>query len=158
MKILLRCSFIALIVLGVVIQVTGTRRGEPDGKPMASLSAGLERLHLHTSGATSAEVLTGVAPSCGQPIHARLLRIDGSQDEWLRDIRLNDEVIRYVYLGSVSENRDKVRLLSHWIWANVRHIAGWRTARPRFELVLIVLPRSCPDLATLDWASLSPRD
>jgi hypothetical protein len=158
MKTLPRCGFLALIALIVAIQLTRGQRGDDDSDPMATLAAGLQRLNMRIDRSVAPDIVTGHAPSCEQPIHILPMRIDGVADERLRGLRQEDEVVRYVYLGSVEPERHNSVMIGRWVWASVRFIAGSRPARPRFEFVAVVLPRACPHLAALDWSELSPAD
>jgi hypothetical protein len=102
------------------------------------------------------DILTGISPSCKQPIHVMLLRNDGVEDERLGGFHADEEVARYVYLGSVQETRDQVTIISRWAWARARSIVGLRSVKPPSNLVVVMLPRACPGLTTLEWATLSP--
>jgi hypothetical protein len=158
MKTLLRCGFLALIALIVALQLTRGQRGDDDSDPMATLAAGLQRLNVRIDGSIASDIITGHAPSCEQPIHILPMRIDGVADERLRGLLQEDEVVRYVYLGSVEPERHDSVLFGRWVWTSVRFIAGLRPARPRFEFAAVVLPRVCPNLTTLDWSVLSPAE
>jgi hypothetical protein len=158
MKTLLRCGYLALVILSLVVQFTRGQRGDGGVDASATLAAGLERLNVQADRSAAADVLTGMAPSCEQPIQATLLRIDGSDDESSGDSRPSAEVVRYVFLGSVGENRDMPNMIGRWVWASVQFVVGWRSVKPHFHVVRVVLPRACPELATLEWAALSPWD
>src|SRR5271165_6187842 len=97
MKTLLRCGYLALIVVSVANQLDRGQRGDADSDPMATLSAGLEQLNVHTERSSPAHILTGQSPSCRQPIYGMLLPIDGREDERLRDLRPADDVINPSY-------------------------------------------------------------
>jgi hypothetical protein len=158
MKTLLRLGWIALIVLGVTLQFTRGRRSEADSDLMASLAAGLQQLDVQTEGPNAAGILTGRSQSCDQPLHIMLVGIDGAEDEWLggTGTSQSSSMFRYVYLGSVGETRDRSTMFRRWIWAGVLFTVGLRPAKPRPKFVLVVLPKACPELATLRWSVLSP--
>jgi hypothetical protein len=156
MKALMRLGWIALIVLGIAIQFTRGRRSEADSDLMASLAAGLGQLNLRTDGPNATGILTGHSRSCDQPLHAMLISIDGAEDEWLSGISQSSSTLRYVYLGSVGETRDRSAMFRRWILAGVLFTVGLRPAKPRPKFVLVVLPRACPELKTLRWSVLSP--
>jgi hypothetical protein len=158
MKTLLRCGFVALIVLSVAIQLTHGRRGSADSDPLAALAAGLERLNVRTGRPAAGDILTGHAPSCQQPLQAMLLRIDGADDGRMRGLRPDGGAARYIYLGAVTEQPNRAVILGRWVEASVLFTVGLRATRPQSLLVLVVLPRACPDLAALEWATLSPAD
>jgi hypothetical protein len=158
MKTLLRLGWIALIVLGITLQFTRGRRSETDSDLMASLAAGLQQLDVQTEGPTAAGILTGHSQSCDQPLHVMLVGIDGAEDEWLGGIGTSQSsnMLRYVYLGSVGETRDRSAMFRRWIWADVMFTVGLRSPKPRPKFVIVVLPRACPELETLRWSILSP--
>jgi hypothetical protein len=156
MKALLRLGWITLIILGITIQFTRGRRSDADSDLMASLAAGLGQLDVQTEGPNAAGILTGHSRSCDQPLHAMLVAIDGAQDEQLQGISGSGSVLRYVYLGAVGDTWDRTTMFRRWIWANVLFTVGVRPTKPRPKFVLVVLPRACPELATLRWSVLSP--
>jgi hypothetical protein len=156
MKALLRLGWITLIILGITIQFTRGRRSEGDSDLMASLAAGLGQLDIQTDAPNATDTVTGHARSCEQPLHVMLVSIDGADDEQLRGISRSSNVLRYVYLGSIGETRDRTAMFSRWVWAGVLFTAGLRSAKPRPKFVLVVLPRACPELGTLRWSLLSP--
>ena len=158
MKAMLRCGYLALIVLGIAIQVTHGQTATINTDPMAALAAGLRRLKIEPGAPTPDGILTGHTPSCGQPITATVLRIDGADDERVRDLRLDDRLLRYVFLGSVYETRNSFGIAGRWIWASALFNLGLRSSRPAPRLVLVVLPRACPEVAALAWTILSPED
>lgn len=157
MKTLLRCSYAALIVLTLAIQVTHGQHGHI-GTDTTKVADGLKRLNVQIDLSTEAEILTGQSPNCGQPIRVMLLRIDGAEDERLLGLRPADDVIRFVYLGSVEENPDRAVMIRRSIWASVLFSVGLRSIKPPSDFVVVILPRACPGLAKLDWAVLSPGD
>jgi len=158
MKTLLRLGWITLIVLGIAIQFTRGRRSDADSDLMAGLAAGLEQLDVQTEGPNAAGILTGHSQSCDQALHAMLVGIDGAEEEWLGGIRQSQSsnMLRYVYLGSVGDTRDRPAMFRRWIWADVLFTVGLRPAKPRPKFVLVVLPKACPELAALRWSVLSP--
>lgn len=156
MKALLRCGFLALIASCLAIQTIASQRGNTDSDPRATLVAGLERLGIQTDRSMSTGVLVGHSPSCVQPIHLMLLPISGKEDEQVSDLGLANEATRYVYLGSVEKKRSEATVLSRWLLARARFIVGLSAVNPDDSLVLVLLPRACPGLDTLEWATLSP--
>jgi hypothetical protein len=156
MKALLRCGYMALIALSLVIQVTTERRRDTDRDPLATVAAGLGRLNVQADRSTDTDTLTGHSPSCEQPIHVVLLAIDGSQDGRLDTFGVADVVAKYVYLGAVEEKRDLPELMRRWLWARARFIVGLSSFDPRSDLVAVLVPRACHGLETVTWATLSP--
>jgi len=156
MKAILRLGWITLIVLGITIQFTRGRRSDADSDLMAGLAAGLGQLNIQTGEPNAAGILSGHAGSCDQPLYVMLLSIDGADDERLGGLSPGSSMLKYVYLGSVGETRERSTMFRRWIWADVLFTVGLRPAKPRPKFVLVVLPRACPELATLRWSILSP--
>jgi hypothetical protein len=158
MKTLLRCGFVGLILLGLASQAVRSQRGSDDSAPAAVLASRLERLNVRTDDPAASGSLTGHSAICDQPIHIRLLRIDGSEDAEPQDIGQAGFLVRYVFLGSVEEHPKLTRIGARWVWATVRFAVGLRSSKPSASLVQIALPTACPGLATMDWPVLSPWD
>ena len=156
MKTLVRCCYLGLIVLIVLIQVTHGQHDQGASDPLAALATRLERLNVRTEQAAGAEMLIGHAPFCAPPILARLLPIDGSEDERLRGLHAAAVTVKYVYLGAAGEQRDKAAMIGRWMWAKMLFAVGWHADKPSLYLVLLVLPRACAGLAARDWTTLSP--
>ena len=156
MKTLVRCCYLGLIVLIVAVQATHGQHDQGASEPLAALATRLERLNVRTERAAGADVLIGHAPFCAQPMVAQLLSIDGADDERLRGLPAAEAVVKYVYLGSVGEQRDKAAMIGRWTWAKVLFAVGWHADKPSVYLVLLVLPRACAGLAAQDWTTLSP--
>lgn len=156
MKTLLRCGFVALILLGLFSQTVRIRRDHRDGDPAAALASRLQSLNVAAEGPTASGILTGHSASCDRPIEYRLLQIDGAEDAALHASRQADVSVSYVFLGSVEARPDKVRMLALWVWATVRFAAGLRSGRPPSHFVQVALPPDCPGMATMDWSVLSP--
>jgi len=158
MKTLLRCGYLALIAAFVAIQLTHGQRANAEADPMATVAAGLARLNVRTDPPAAPDILTGRWSSCAEPVQVVLLRMDGAEDDRLRGPGLEDRAVKYVFLGSVSETRNNFAITSRWARASILFALGLRSDRPRSNLVVVILPRGCPGLASLDWAALSPLD
>ena len=158
MKLAARCGFLALIALCLAIEATHGRDGGIDSGPLAGLARGLQRLSVETDPSPGAGVLIGKSRSCRQPIHAMLLHIDGANSERLDGLPRDDDEVSYIYLGSVGQNWDKAAMIRRSFWAGLQFAVGLRSSRPPTDLVAVLLPRACPELANLSWKDLSPRD
>jgi hypothetical protein len=158
MKVLTRCGFLALIALCLAIQATHGQHGHVDSDPVAGLALGLKRLNVETNPSSEADILIGRSRSCQQPIHAMFLRIDGADAGRLDALPPDETVLRYIYLGSVGQSWDKAAFIRRSIWAGLRFAVGLRSDRSPRDLVVVMLPRACPELANLTWAELSPWD
>jgi hypothetical protein len=156
MKTLLRLGFAALIMLALLIQVTRGQRGNSGQDPTEMLVADLQRMKIGVTVPAQTEILEGRLAFCDDALHFMLLRIDGADDEKLRGLDRDADLIRYVYLGVTSEQRDWTRVMGRAAVASALFTLGLRSARPRPDLVVVALPRACPGLAALNWASLSP--
>ncbi len=156
MRTWLRASFAVLIGLGLAAQALRVGRLDGAGDPVATLIGRLAMLHVEASESPRAHVLLGRSPLCDRPVEVALLPIDGADDAAMRLPDDPDSVVRYVYLGTVGEHRGGTALLGRWLWFSALFHAGLRAAPPPGRLVELALPRACPVLRTLDWATLSP--
>lgn len=156
MKPLLRLGFTVLILLTLLIQVTRGQRGDADQDPTDRLIADLQRLKIEANAPAQGEMLEARLASCGQALHFMLLRVDGADDEKLRGLDRDADLIRYVYLGVTSEQRDWTGVMGRAAMASTLFALGLQSVRPRPDLVVVALPRGCSGLTALDWASLSP--
>ena len=156
MKILLRLCFVSLMVFGIASQYAAGRDATAAADAQSRLVDGLKRLHLHIEPATSDDVFSARSPSCEAPIKLTLARIDGGDADTLVRLRSPDHEIRYVYLGSVDAKRSEASILLRWLLTHVRFVLGLSPMDAPSQLVLVVLPKSCPDLAALPWSALSP--
>jgi hypothetical protein len=156
MKALLRSGFVALIASTLAIQTCASWRSNADSNPMASVAAGLARLGIQPEQPMTTDVLVGHTMSCELPIHAMLLPIGGQEDERVSDLGLANEATRYIYLGSVRAKRSEAVVLSRWLLARARFVVGFSPVNPSDTLILVMLPRACRSLETMEWATLSP--
>ena len=158
MKSLLRCACVVLIIAIVAVQFYAGQRSYAATDSRATLASGMERLNIRLTQSSIADIFTGQEPSCLQPVRAVLLHVDGGGGQGLSDLRVGDDLIKYVYLGSVTSHRRTAVMFARWVWAKVLFAAGLRPSKPSLEVVAVVLPRACPTLAELDWTVLSPAD
>jgi hypothetical protein len=155
MKLLTRCGFLALIALCLAIQATHGQHGDSDSDPMAGLALGLKRLNVETDPSTEADILTGRSRSCQQPIHAMFLRIDGADAERLDGLPQDENVFTYIYLGSAGQSWEKAAIIRRSVWAGLWFAVGLRSGRPPHNLVVVMLPRACPDMGGVVALGLS---
>ena len=156
MKILLRLCFVSLIVLGSASQCAAGRDGVAAADAQSRLSYGLERLDLHIDSATTDDVLRVRSPSCKAPIRLTLARIDGGNADTLAQLGSPNDDIRYIYLGSVEAKWSQTTILLRWLQTHVRFALGLISMDAPSQFVLLMLPKTCPDLAALPWSTLSP--
>ena len=156
MKALLRCGFVALIASTLAIQTCASWRSNADNNPMVSVASGLSRLGIQTERPMTTDILAGHSTSCELPIHVMLLPIGGQEDERVSDLGLANEATRYIYLGSVRAKRSEAVVLGRWLLARARFVVGFSPVNPSDNLILVLLPRACGSLGTMEWATLSP--
>ena len=119
MKTLLRCACLVLIIAIVAVQFCAGQRSYAATDSRATLASGMERLNIRLTQSSIADVFTGQEPSCPQPIRAVLLQVDGGGGQGLSDLRVGDDLIKYVYLGSVTSHRRTAVMFARWVWAKV---------------------------------------
>lgn len=156
MKILLRLCFVSLMIFGLASQCAAGRVGVVAADAQGRLFDGLKRLDLQIEHATTDDVLTARSRSCKAPIQLTLSRIDGADDDTLAQLRSPDDSVRYIYLGSVEAKRSQPSIMLRWLQAHILFVLGLRPLDAPSQLVFVVLPGTCPDLAALPWSALSP--
>ena len=156
MRILLRATFALLFLLTVTGQIKALQRDASLVDTLESLAAPLARLGLSVTGPDEDGVLTAFAPDCLTPFPIGLFALSRSQDTDAAALLRPGMTPRYVYLGWVSEKSDRWPMYTRWLRASAAALIGLRADRTPKRLVLAVLPESCPGLAKLDWAALSP--
>lgn len=155
---MVRLGFLVLIALSLLIQLGHGQRGDAAADPAATLVSDLRRMNIETHAVPNTRIFEGRAAGCTAQLHFVLLRIDGADDEMLRALDPRADLIRYVYLGSVRDRRDWTGVTIRSALASASFTVGLRSVRPRPDMVVVALPRACPDLATRDWSKLSPAD
>jgi hypothetical protein len=125
---------------------------------MEALVAGAAKLGLHSVGPDASGLITTTAVDCPLPVTLGLFALDGGEDASVATLLGPSVRPRFVYLGSVEERVDRLRVWGRWLRANIEALLGLRQVRVPRKLVLAILPEGCPHLAELDWAVLSPRN
>ncbi len=155
MKTLLRLCFVSLMVLAIASQYAAGREGVVVADAQGRLFDGLRRLNLHIDRYTDG-VITARSPSCEAPIQLTLARIDGGDADTLTKLRSPNDDIRYIYLGSADAQWNQISMLLRWSEAHALFVLGLAPIDAPSQLVFVMLPKNCPDLATLPWSTLSP--
>ena len=156
MKALIRVCFVSLMVFGVASQFAAPRADGAAADAQGRLFDGLKRLNLHIDRAPTDDVIIARSPSCQAPIQLTLARIDGGDADTLVKLRSPNDDIRYIYLGSADAQRNQMSILRRWLQAHVLFVVGRAPIDAPSQLVFVVLPKNCPDLAALPWTILSP--
>jgi len=151
-----RITFVLLILLSLGIQVVWLRLAYPPTDRPDGLVAPLESLGLHTDGPDANGLITATTPACDQPVNLALLNINGVDDATAEDLLGPTVRAVYAYLGVTDDRTDRVLIYRRWLRATIAAFLGSRRFRAPARLVIAALPQSCPNLAGLDWGSLSP--
>ncbi len=158
MTVAVRLALALLIVLGVASRLQALGRVSPAVNTAASLPAPLASLGLHTEGPDADGIVTAGAPGCEVPVQVTMLDLAGGQDPVGAALLGPGIQARYIYLGSVFERNDRWVMYAHRLRAEIAGMLGLRATAVPFRLVMVAVPESCPAMAGLDWAVLSPAD
>jgi hypothetical protein len=156
MKIALRLVFVALIGLGLACQAWRLGRGGAEADTREALPMLLRQLGVQAEAAPEADMLRAHSPRCAQPFAVGQIAIDGAQEEIARQYAGPGIVVRYVYLGAVTPGFSRLALSARWALATLLFDVGLRADKPPHAVVVVATPENCPDLATIDWPTLSP--
>jgi hypothetical protein len=157
MKVLVRVAFALLILLGLREHVVWSKLLHTGTDRMEELATDAAELGLRNAGPDESGLIRATASGCPLPVTLGLFALDGGEDASAAELHGPSMRPRYIYLGSVAEQVDRLHLWGLWLRANVKALLGLRQTRVPTKLVLAVLPEDCPHLAKLDWAKLSPR-
>ncbi len=157
MKQLLRAVFVGLGLLAVAAQAA---RFEADARtaPRAGPEEALRSLGLTVEPAPASGVVTAAAPGCDAPVRLTGIRFDGLGRAATSELLEAPSRRRFVYLGEVGDRFDRLSVVRLWAVASVLRAIGLREGDVPGEVVVVSLPLGCPELADLDWASLSPSE
>lgn len=155
MKVLVRGIFGALAALVLFAQVTRTET-DAQARPPPDPAGVLAAFGLRPAASTLPDTLAALAPDCPQPV--TLVRVDfnGLGQAAARSVLALPGAPRFVYLGAVGTQADAVSIAARWAAASLLRVLGLRAGEVSREVVLVMLPASCPRLAGLDWSKLSP--
>ncbi len=156
MTFLVRSAFVFLILLSVTTQALWIRLAAPATDSIGGLSAPLAGLGLRNDGPDENGLITATTPDCALPVTVSLLNINGVDDAVADDMLGTANRPVYVYLGSFDKKPTWLELDKSWLRATIAALTGHRLFRAPGHLVLAALPQECPQLATLNWAVLSP--
>jgi len=155
MKLLLRGVFASLLILGLAAQAARVSSGTKSDEA-TNLTDGLARLGGRLLATTPSGALTVVVSDCPDPITLAQVGFDGSHDDLLEASRATNTVSRYVYLGFVGNSLDLTAIASRWAAASALSVLGLRRDKTPDKVVVVLLPKTCPNLAALNWSVLSP--
>jgi hypothetical protein len=153
-----RVALVLLMVLGLAGRLQALGRTAPAINTAASLLAPLASLGLHTEGPDADGIVTAGAPGCAVPVQAAMLDLAGGEDPVGAALLGPGIRARYVYLGSVFDRNDRWVMYARRLKAEIAAMLGLRATGVPFRLVMVAIPDSCPSMAGLDWAALSPAD
>jgi hypothetical protein len=155
MKLVLRVSFLVLVLLAIRERVVWYRLGAAAADPLTSLAGRLNAMGLRNDGPDRNGLMQVSAPGCGVTFPVGLFALDGGEDARIAGLLPPDSKPLYIYLGAVEPTRAQVHPVAAWLGASIATMAGRRDTQPPRKLVMSALPAKCGALAGLDWASLS---
>jgi hypothetical protein len=155
MKVALRCLFGGLAMLTMVTQAARLTSSDVRSDSATDLAGGLARLGLQVA-TTAQGVLTATHPDCPEPVALGWVNFDGTNDNTMRAPLPTATVARYAYLGFLGGDVDKVAIGSRWVAASALSALGVRRGAVPRAVVVVRLPKACPELNSIDWSALSP--
>ena len=159
MTLLLRGVFAALAVLVLAAQVVRSGADAAAGRPAdaaAALAAAFPALGLRPAPPPVPGTLAGVAVGCLQPVTLAWVDFNGLGQATASALLTRPGEPRFVYLGFVGARAAPAPIAARWAAASLLHVLGLRAGEVPREVVLVMLPPACPELAGLDWSKLSP--
>ena len=155
MRFLLRGVFIGLAMLVLATQA-GRLAADMPADEASGFDAGMATLGLRQTTPMLPGTLAAAAPGCAEPLALARVDFNGLGRDAARALLDLPAAPRFVYLGLVGAEASPASVAARWVAASVLHAVGLRpNAAPR-DLVLVMLPSSCPALARMDWSRLSP--
>jgi hypothetical protein len=155
MKMLLRAGFLLLMLLAVQQRIIWFRLGEASQNPLASTARKLDALGLHSAGPDGNGLIQATALGCPIPFPVGMFALDGGEDARIASLLPPHSLKLYIYLDRVAPTRPQLHPITAWLAGNFAAMAGARNTQPPTKLVLAALPARCPQLAALNWASIS---
>lgn len=156
MRVLLTLVFCALLLLDVRDYSVLQRLQAHGTDPMAKLGAGLAQLGMVYRGSDHDGLILAAAPGCEAPLAVGFFAIDGGENQRFAPLLTPATQPLYIYLGQSRARFSRWDNAFLWVRATVGMVAGWRHETVPRKMVVVVLPKSCPELRKLDWSSLSP--
>ncbi len=155
MKALLRAVFIGLVVLTLAAQAARIVT-EPAMEQASGLDAGFAALGLQLVAPALPGTLAALAPDCAEPLTLATVDRNGHGYGTARALLDWPGEPRFVYLGFVGAHANAVSIALRWAAASFLRLVGLRQLPVPRDVVLVMLPASCPRLPELDWSALSP--
>lgn len=155
MKPVLRGLFVVLALLVLAAQVARGRAEAGAGSP-PPLADALAGLGLHPTAPAVPDTLAATAAGCGQAVTVAEADFNGFGQTAGQTVLALPGTPRFVYLGLVGGKPHVAAIATRWAAASLLHVLGLRREKVPRQLVLVMLPRACPELAGLDWSRLSP--
>jgi hypothetical protein len=155
MKLVPRCMFASLLMLGLTAQAARMSSGtQSDG--VTDLTDRLARLGGRILATTPSGASTAFVSGCPNAVTLAQFGFDGSDADLLDASLATDTVPRYAYLGFVGDRLDFAAIASRWAAASALRVFGLRRDKTPDTVVVILLPKTCPNLTAFDWSVLSP--
>ena len=155
MKSALRALFAGLLVLAIVAQAARLMHRDAPADD-ADWTAALSHLGAHVATSTGPRTLAVTVPECAEPLTLARIDFDGTGDETARALLATAAMPRYAYLGYVGNRIDPVAIGARWAFASVLEVVGLRHDAAPHEVVVVMVPKLCPQLTGRDWSVLSP--
>ena len=150
-----RAVFTALAALVRAVQVARSRT-DALAAPARDLAADLTALGLRPAASPVRGTLAARAPGCAGDIFLTQVDFSGLGETRAQALLAPPDMPRFVNLGFVGAQANTASIGARWAAGSLLHAFGLRpTAVPR-QVVLLLLPQTCPRLVDLDWSRLSP--
>lgn len=156
MKWVLRGLFVSLLVAAMLTQAVRVRSDSPQRGYDTILSHRVAKLGPRVIASTGSSLLIVTVTGCREPVAITYMGADGSGEQETQELLTTDVVARYVYLGSVTDKIDPFVIGARWATASALEALGLRRGDVPRDVVAIMMPKACPELANLDWSVLSP--
>jgi hypothetical protein len=156
MIMVVRGLFAGLLMLNLAAQAARTANDGALDAGTGDLTAALLRLDGHVIATTASGAVTAVLSRCSDPITVAQVGFDGSGDGLLDIAAETEAAHRYAYLGFVGDRLDVTAIAGRWMTASALQVFGLRRDKTRAKIVVVLLPKTCPEAADLDWSILSP--
>jgi hypothetical protein len=164
MIMVVRGLFAGVLILGLAAQAArtaktanvGATNGGAASASTGDLTAALRRLDGRVVATTPSGAVTAVLSRCSDPVTIAQIGFDGSGDGLLDRAAQSEATQLYAYLGFVGDRLDVTAIAGRWVTASALQAIGLRRDNTPAKVVLVLLPKTCPEAADLDWSILSP--
>jgi hypothetical protein len=150
--------FAGLLMLGVIANVVRMSDSITLDSAPSDLGAELALLGARIVGTTPSGVSAVAFPGCANLVTVGQMGFDGQGSTSFDAPQATDSTRRYAYLGFVSSRLNLMAIAGRWAIASAQQVFGLRRGSPSETMVFVMIPKSCPDLAKIDWSVLSPWD